>query len=257
MKKPLVSLLRQVSRSLDRIARLGKHRFIRDHSLGVAHGEYQLKQLFDLLDVDMVFDVGGNAGQYGKQIRQTIGYRGTMFSFEPMPHAADLIRAAARNDPAWQIKECAVDDVRGRATFNVMAGDQFSSLLPPSKEFEGRFYGQHSVQRTIDVDVITLHDAVMQAPSFSKGLLKLDTQGTELRLLRGGVDSLSYFPAIQMEVGFQMLYEGEGRYAEVVDQLDEWGYRLSALFPNNQGHFPHLLEMDAVFLRKEHFPELP
>ncbi|KAF0162134.1 MAG: FkbM family methyltransferase [Rhodocyclaceae bacterium] len=257
MKKPLVSMLRQASRSLDKIARLGRHRFVRDHSLGVAHGEYQLQQLFSLLDVDMVFDVGGNAGQYGTQIRQTIGYRGAMFSFEPMPHAADQIRIAARNDPAWQIRECAVDDVRGRATFNIMAGDQFSSLLAPSKEFEGRFHGQHSVQRTIDVEVITLRDAVIQAPRFARGLLKLDTQGTELRLLRGGVDSLSHFPAIQMEVGFQMLYEGEGRYTEVVDQLDEWGYRLSALFPNNQGHFPHLLEMDAVFLRKEHFPELP
>lgn len=257
MKKPVVSLLKQASRSLDKIARLGRHRFVRDHSLGVAHGEFQLKRLFALLDVDMVFDIGGNTGQYGMQIRKDIGYRGAMFSFEPMPHAAERIRFAARSDTAWQVKECAVDDVRGRARFNIMAGDQFSSLLAPSKEFEGRFHGQHSVMRTVDVEVITLGDAVTQAPSFSRGLLKLDTQGTELRLLRGGFDSLSFFPAIQMEVGFQMLYEGEGRYTEVVDQLDEWGYRLSALFPNNQGHFPHLLEMDAVFLRKEHFPELP
>lgn len=257
MTKYLIPLLRKISRLTDRVARLGKHRFVRDHSLGVAHGEYQMKRLFALLDVDMVFDVGGNAGQYGKQIRQSIGYRGAMVSFEPMPHAADLIRIAARNDPAWQVREYAMDDVRGRATFNIMAGDQFSSLLQPSKEFDGRFYGQLSVQRAIDVEVITLRDAVMQVPSFSRGLLKLDTQGTELRLLRGGVDALPYFHAIQMEVGFQMLYEGEVHYTEVVDQLDKWGYRLSALFPNNQGHFPYLLEMDAVFLRKEHFTELP
>ncbi len=257
MKKPLVSMLRQVSHSLDKLARFGRHRFVRDHSLGVAHGEYQLQRIFSLLSVDMVFDVGGNAGQYGTQIRQIIGYHGTMFSFEPMPHAAARIRFAARNDPCWHVRECAVDDVSGRATFNVMAGDQFSSLLAPSKEFEGRFHGQHSVEHTIDVEVITLLDAVRQAPRFANGLLKLDTQGTELRLLRGGVNSLSHFPAIQMEVGFQMLYEGEGRYTEVVEQLDEWGYRLSALFPNNQGHFPHLLEMDAIFLRKERFPELP
>jgi FkbM family methyltransferase len=257
MKKPIVSLLRKVSSLIDRVATVGGHRFVREHSLGIAHGEYILQQLVTLLRVDMVFDIGGNTGQYGLQLRRNIGYLGPLFSFEPMPHAADRIRFAARGDNAWQVRECAVDNVRGLAKFNIMSGDQFSSLLPPSKEFQGRFYGQHTVQKVVDVEVITLADAVAAAPSFSRGLLKLDTQGTELRLLRGGVDSLSVFPAIQTEVGFQSLYEGESSYAEVVDQLDQWGYKLCALFPNNQGHFPHLLEMDAIFLRKEFLPELP
>ena len=257
MNKALASALRRLSRGVDKVASLGGHRFVRDHSLGIAHGEYLLRQLVKFLDFDMVFDVGGNAGQYGTQVRHAFGYRGAMISFEPMPHAAGRIRELARNDLQWRVMECAIDDVRGHATFNVMAGDQFSSLLAPSKEFAGRFQGKHIVQRTIDVQVITLPDAVMQAPDFSRGLLKLDTQGTELRLLRGGVDALAKFPAIQMEVGFQTLYEGEAHYEEVVSQLDQWGYRLCALFPNNLGHFPHLLEMDAVFLRKEHFPELP
>lgn len=257
MKKSVTSLLVQVSQALDRVARVGKHRFVREHSLGIAHGEYTLRQLIALLGIDMVFDVGGNIGQYGLQLRRKVGYRGALLSFEPMPHAADRIRLAARNDSTWQVRACAIDNVRGRASFNIMAGDQFSSLLPPSKEFEGRFYGQHKVQKTVDVEVITLGDAVADAPSFARGLLKLDTQGTELRLLRGGAESLCRFPAVQLEVGFRALYEGEGTYAEVVEQLEAWGYRLCALFPNNQGHFPHLLEMDAIFLRKEFLPELP
>ena len=138
-----------------------------------------------------------------------------------------------------------------------MAGDQFSSLLTPNKEFEGRFYGQHRVLQTVEVDVITLAGAIEGAPSFSRGLLKLDTQGTELRLLRGGVESLVRFPAVQLEVGFRALYEGESTYHEVMEQFKEWGYELCALFPNNHGHFPHLLEMDAIFLRREFIPELP
>lgn len=257
MHKPLKSILKQVSHSLDHVARLGKHRFVRDHTLGIAHGEYVLRQLVAFLNIDMVFDVGANIGQYGRQLRRSVGYRGPIVSFEPLPQAAEQIRIAARSDPAWQVRECAVDNQRGRAVFNVMAGDQFSSLLAPSKEFEGRFHGQHKVQKTLDVEVVTLEDAVAETPNFTRGLLKLDTQGTELRLLHSGVGLLRRFPAIQLEVGFQTLYEGEGRYDEVVRQLEEWGYRLSALFPNNHGHFPHLLEMDAIFLRKECFPELP
>lgn len=241
---------------LDTAAPFGRHRQIPDKDLGIAYGEYMLRRVIAMLDVDMIFDVGGNVGQYGLQLRKQIAYRGPLLSFEPIPRAAARLRLQAQGDAAWQVRECAIDDSRGRARFNVMIGDQFSSLLMPSKQFEGRFHGQHTIHNVIEVETITLADAVRDAPTFARGLLKLDTQGNELRILRGGVGSLARFPAIQLEVGFQLLYEGESSYSQVVDALAGWGYRLCALFPNNEGHFPHLLEMDAIFLRQELFPEL-
>lgn len=241
---------------LDTSARFGRHRLVLDKDLGIAYGEYMLRRVITMLDVDMIFDVGANVGQYGLQLRKQIAYHGPLLSFEPMPRAAARIRSLAQGDAAWQVRECAIDDSRGRARFNVMIGDQFSSLLTPSKQFEGRFHGQHAIRNVIEVEAITLADAVREAPTFARGLLKLDTQGNELRILRGGVDSLARFPAIQLEVGFQLLYEGESSYSQMVDALEGWGYRLCALFPNNEGHFPHLLEMDAIFLRQEFFPEL-
>lgn len=104
--------------------------------------------------------------------------------------------------------------------------------------------------------MITLADALAMTPDLRRGLLKLDTQGTELRLLRGNVESLDRFPALQVEVAFKRLYEGAETFEVVLPQLAAWGYELCALFPNNHGHFPHLLESDAFFLRKEHLPAL-
>jgi FkbM family methyltransferase len=255
--KSLSTLLNFISGQLDAVARLGRHRFVKEKDLGIAHGEQTLRRLVSFLSVDMVFDVGANVGQYGLQLRKKVGYCGPLISFEPMPHAAQKVRDLARMDKLWEVNESAIDRMSGKAQFHVMRGDQFSSLLKPSKQFEGRFYGQHKIRETIEVDVITLGDAVRKVSPFSKGLLKLDTQGTELRILQGGVDSLSRFSAIQLGIGFQSLYEGEGSFGEIVDAKKFWGHGLSALFPNNQGHFPHLLEMDAIFLRNELFPELP
>lgn len=239
------------------LARAGQPRLVQDKDLGIAYGENMLRRLIAMLDVDMVFDVGANVGQYGLQLRERIGYRGPLLSFEPIPGAASHLRLLTQHDAAWQVRECALDDRRGCARFNVMIGDQFSSLMAPSKQFEGRFHGQHVIRSVIEVEVITLTEAVHEAPAFARGLLKLDTQGNELRILRGGADVLALFPVIQLEVGFQLLYEGQVEFSQAVVELDAWGYRLSALFPNNEGHFPHLLEMDAVFLRKEFFPGLP
>jgi FkbM family methyltransferase len=225
--------------------------------LGIAHGEYILQQLIGLLDVDMVFDVGANVGQYASQLRDKVGYRGPIVSFEPIPAAAARLRALAAQDSEWQLRECAIGDRRGRAEFNVMAGDQFSSLLKPSPRFEGHFHGQHKVQSVIDIEIITLGDALADAPPFSRGLLKLDTQGSEMQILRAGAEHLSRFPAIQIEVAFQNIYAGAESFSVTKEALESWGYRLCALFPNNPWDFPHLVEMDAIFLRPEFLPALP
>lgn len=242
---------------MDNLAHLGRHRFVKEKDLGIAYGEEILRRLISFLSVDMVFDVGANIGQYGQQLRGKVGYNGPIVSFEPMPHAAQKVRSLAERDKLWEVHESAIDKMPGKTEFHIMRGDQFSSLLKPSEQFEGRFHGQHKIQETIEVNVITLADAIRKVAPFKHGLLKLDTQGTELRILQGGIESLTHFPAIQLEVGFQSLYEGEASFSEVFDAMKSWGYELCALFPNNQGHFPHMVEMDAIFLRNELLPELP
>lgn len=244
------SVLSSVTNFLDAIARKGKHRFVRDKHLGIAHGEYILKQLLALYKFDMVFDIGGNIGQYGLHLRNNLGYKESLVSFEPIPKAADQIRVAARLDSKWHVKQYAIDVVRGQTSFNVTADSQFSSLLFPNEQFSGRFCGNNAVCETISVETFTLNEAVNDTPSFERGLLKLDTQGTEIRIIAAGIDSLKLFPAIQIEIGFQTIYEGQNNYLEAITKLNELEYRLCALFPNNEGHFPHLLEMDAVFLHK-------
>jgi FkbM family methyltransferase len=231
-------------------------RTITIENLGIVHGEYQLQRLLQMLEIDLVFDIGANIGQYGLQLRKQVGYMGRILSFEPIPVAAAKIRLLASLDPLWEVRECAVDHSPGRTAFNIMVGDQFSSLLRPNQQFEGRFYGQHAIRQVIEVEAITLADALRDAPEFKRGLLKLDTQGTELRIIEGAPEVLSRFPAVQLEVGFQTLYENQPDFCQIVLAFESWGYRPCALFPNNQGHFPHLLEMDAIFLRNEFFPEL-
>lgn len=234
----------------------GNFSLVQKRNLGIAYGEYTLQRLLALIDADMVFDIGANVGQYASQLRREVGYRGPLLSFEPIPAAAARLRELAGQDRDWRVRECAIDAEPGRARFNVMAGDQFSSLLAPSRQFEGRFHGQHTVAQVIDVETITLRDAVEAAPAFARGLLKLDTQGSEMRILRASVEALARFPAVQIEIGFQTLYDGEEDFHQVQAAFEAWGYRLCALFPNNRGHFPHLLEMDALFLRQACFPPL-
>jgi FkbM family methyltransferase len=223
---------------------------------GILYGEDVLKRLLAYIRADMVFDVGANVGQYALHLRRRLGYGGPIHSFEPIPRVAEQMLQTSRSDPSWKTWTCGIGRRRERRQFNVMLGDQFSSFLDPSAKYAGRFHGQHSVVEVIEVDVITLDDAVRNAPIFSKGLLKLDTQGTELEVLEAEPASIKLFSAIQIEVAFQQIYDGAPGFQDVAAKMTSMGYALCALFPNNGGHFPHLLEMDAVFLKREYLNEL-
>jgi FkbM family methyltransferase len=230
---------------------------IMPQQLGLLYGAFMLRQLIDLLRIDMIFDIGANAGQYGMALRKQIGYLGPLVSFEPLPVPFLHLQALASKDSCWDVHCCAVSEESGRAWINMMAGDQFSSFLFPREQYRGRFHGQSQVIDRIEVERITLADAFTKSPGFGRGLLKIDTQGTELHLLEAHPDTLREFSGVQMEMSIQPIYEGQPTFEMTLEKMRSWGFALSAIFPNNEGHFPHLLEMDALFIRQDLLPTLP
>lgn len=227
--------------------------------MGVEVAHWYLRRLFEFGQFDFVFDIGANEGQYAKLLRDVVGFKGHIYSVEPIPEVAEALAEMARKDGNWSVFQGALDLEKGMAEFNVMAGSQFSSLLAPTEDFEGKFQQQHRVSRVIQVRVITLEEAFenqQKLHGFNRPLLKLDTQGTELRVLQSGLKVLPQIQAVQTEVSFQAIYEGAPEFGLANDAFQAEGYALSCLFPNNMGHFPRLLEMDAIYVRKELFPQM-
>src|ERR1700692_3194856 len=71
--------------------------------------EEELTRFFSAFDIDCVFDVGANAGQYATRLRE-MGFRGFIISVEPIPKFAAQLRAAASRDDRWFVEAVALDD---------------------------------------------------------------------------------------------------------------------------------------------------
>src|SRR5437868_4028361 len=80
----------------------------------------QLQTMLSWHGINLVFDVGANVGQFGRDLRRHVGYRGRIVSFEPMRSAHEaLIRLAARDD-AWEVAQrAAIGANCGTITINV------------------------------------------------------------------------------------------------------------------------------------------
>ena len=214
-----------------------------------------LRRLLMHYQVDCVFDVGANDGQYARMLRRDARYDGLIVSFEPNPAAAAEARRHAVGDARWIVEEGAISVSDGTQSFNVMRESQFSSFSRPSQSDDVKLFAtKNVVQRSIDVRTETLtsaHDRLQAQHRFSCPFLKLDTQGFDVQIISHAGPALQRFVGLQSELAVRKLYEDSVDFREAISLYESLGFELSALVPNNEGHFPHLMEIDCIMIKRE------
>src|SRR5690606_20600407 len=91
--------------------------------------EAQLAKLFSVHGIDLLLDVGANAGQYASTMRRA-GYGGDILSFEPLAEPWSRCSERTRSDPSWTIApRMAVGDRDGAVEMHVAANSVSSSIL--------------------------------------------------------------------------------------------------------------------------------
>ena len=218
---------------------------------------YQLSRFLDRFAVDCIFDVGANEGQYATMLRQDVGYCGTIISFEPVPECAGRLRKLASSDPSWIVEETALSDKVGPVTFNVMADSQFSSLSLPDHSATRIFLGKNRVAREITVTANTIANVFEDYKSrfnFARPFLKMDTQGNDLDVATGAGAKLEEFVGLQSELAITPIYAGTPDFRDAISFYEARGFRLTAFVPNNEGHFPLLVETDCIMFNSKFEP---
>jgi FkbM family methyltransferase len=206
-----------------------------------------LQRFLRILDIDCVFDVGANRGQYGKLLR-SLGFTGLIVSFEPNPVPyAELLK---QRDDKWICFPYGLGSEPGELPFNVMADDVFSSFLSPSGAEE--YAAENSVVSTVTVPIKRLKDLLDEiGTSFSRPFLKLDTQGFDLEVIKGAGNTLSRFRGIVSEVAIKRLYARSPTFEESTETIARAGFQPAGMFSVNPYKTLSVIEMNAYFVRKD------
>ena len=202
--------------------------------------------------VNLIFDIGANVGQYGKELRSHVGYKGRIISFEPMKLAHTKLQRVASADPLWEVSDrSAIGAQTGVVRINISNNSVSSSILP-MLESHVSAAPQSSYQSYEDVPLIQF-DSISQR--FFEGgtvaFLKIDTQGYESQVLEGAEKTVDRVVGIQLELSLIPLYEGQLLMPELISKVEKWGFDLWGIFPT----FAHprsgrMLQVDAIFFRK-------
>lgn len=201
--------------------------------------------------VDCVFDVGANRGQYATMLRRDVRFNGTIISFEPASETFAALARAMHRDRNWFAYNIALSDSEGTASFHVTASDQCSSLNTPSEDIPDIMSDASKVIGTIEVNLNKLDNLfydLQKEHAWKRPYLKLDTQGHDLQVIKGAKECLNSFLGIQTELAVKMIYEGATDYRDMIAYLENAGFVPNSFFANNRGHFPLLLELDGIFI---------
>lgn len=250
----MATLKRRVARLIER---LSGNLVIPRHIVHVLPERLHLRRFLAELEVDCVFDVGANTGQYVRMLREEVGFTGRIISYEPLPELASDLAERAHADPHWHVEALALDREAGPATFHVMRSSDFSSLHAPKGGLPELFSNANAVLRRIEVMRATLAEELPRQRArfgFRRPFLKMDTQGNDLAVAAGAGALLREFVGLQSELSIRPLYDGVADFAEVIAEYRRQGFELSAFVPDNPRHFPLLIETDCIMVRRDLVP---
>jgi FkbM family methyltransferase len=212
--------------------------------------ETVLSKLFAKGCIDTVLDVGANTGQYARLLR-TVGFAGTIVSFEAIPTVHASLHEASAADSRWVIAPCAaLGSASGEVEINIAGNSVSSSLLPmeqahleaaPQSEYVGR-------------ERVKLERLDQLAPPLLSGngplMLKIDTQGYEKEVLKGSTGLLERVTVVQLELSLLTLYAGAPAFAEMLTFMTELGFELFSIVPGLRNlQTGRLLQADGFFVR--------
>ncbi len=201
-------------------------------------------------DINVIFDVGANEGQYAKQMRN-MGYKGRIVSFEPLRAEFVKLRKNLENDPLVQPVNLALGSHDGVGVINRGSHSGFSSMLNNLNTLvkidrNATYVGKEEViVRKID----SIFDEYVR--SGERVFIKVDTQGYEKCVMEGASGSLNQIVGVQLELALMPLYDGEALIEEMIGFMSERGYVLMSLEPGSTIRTNgQMIEVDALFFRE-------
>ena len=213
----------------------------------------KMQRLLAYHNIDLVFDVGANIGQYAKLLRE-LGYSGRIVSFEPLSSAYSQLKAVSEKDPLWEIApQAAIGNQEGEITINIAGNSYSSSALPMLDAHlesapESAYSGSETVKLS-RLDIIAKDYIKSETKSI---FLKIDVQGLEKQVLEGATAILPSIKGIKLELSLVPLYKGQVLFKEMIDIIEKLGYELYGIEPGFTAEKTgRMLQMDGIFFKPD------
>ena len=196
-----------------------------------------------------VLDIGANRGHYSLLFSQIVQEQGNVHSFEPIPGTFSMLKSRIEEEGCFsnvRLNPFGLADIPQTMTIYLPDGDDGQASL---RQHDAGSWTKQNIKcyeapfSTID---LYTQENVLKKIDF----IKIDVEGGELLVLRGGIETLKrYQPVIHWESFRPWAKNFHYEPGEIIDLLRSFGYRY---FYDEERH---LLESPVEFVNQSEKPE--
>jgi FkbM family methyltransferase len=202
------------------------------------------------LNIQTILDIGANTGQFALEINKYLP-DAIIFSFEPLRKEYDQLIKNTKKIRRSKAFNIALGDTNGKTIIHRHNFSPASSLLKVSNmSMEAYPYLGRSNEEVIEIkrlDDFIVSDEYFLEPEI---LIKMDVQGFEDRVIKGGEKTFKLAKVIISEISFQELYEGQQFFDGIYNQVINLGFYLKGIVgPELNPNDGLPLYADAIFVK--------
>lgn len=182
------------------------------------HIDFDRESLLGFIKPDSyILDIGANIGDTTLQMAKKLNGRGQIFSFEPSPAVFERMKT-----------NVSLNSFRNITLFNEGMGDEVGvlNLISHGNNHSGGAFISKDANNAIKVAVTTIDKFVAEHNLSKLDFLKIDTEGFEVFVLKGGVNTFRNLkPEMFIEVSESLLKRAGSSAKELIHILNELNYQ--------------------------------
>jgi FkbM family methyltransferase len=203
--------------------------------------------------VRTVLDIGANIGQFATFIGEQFP-TARVYSFEPLPDVFEsLVKTTDRLGERFMALNYGLGEHRQQLVMHRHLEHSPSSSLLSTTPLAREQFTHTVATQPVQVQIISLDELVASRTIVLEAevFIKVDVQGFEDRVLRGGQQTVKGAAACLLEVSLVPLYEGQPTFSTLLDLMEEFGFMYAGNMEQGQNVNARVLQVDALFLRKD------
>jgi FkbM family methyltransferase len=183
---------------------------------------------------DVFIDIGAYVdGWHSIIASKLVGEKGKVYTFEPVPEYYKKLSKNIKlnNGKNVVIEKLAVSNNNGKQTFYIggLASTLYKEHLP----------GENDIKGKVTVTTVSLDAYITQNNIKNISLIKIDVEGAELDVIKGGRKTLKAknSPDLMIEVSDVYLKHGNTSEDELLTLLKKFGYKAYSIKENGLGKY--------------------
>jgi len=200
----------------------------------------------------VVYDIGANTGELASFFAK-FPCVSKIYCFEPVPQVFSQLVQNTQNVGKIRCLPIALGMQSGLQKMHTFDFSPYSSLLPMGSIHKEEFlFADHSWELEVQTD--TLEGAVQKYELSPPDFIKIDVQGFEDRVVRGGENILKKAAFCLIELSLIRLYRESALITDINPLMRNLGFRLVDIMGKIKGKSGEILQIDGLY-RNDRFSQ--